>query len=199
MSPRPKVEEQRRQEIMDAAIKCFSRKGYDATSMDDITAELPFSKALIYYYFKSKKEILSAILKHTVAMIYRGWEEITAKEEDPYKQFQRMADTAIEYVLNYQTLWRIELEFWGHLGREPEVLSTFREMFFTLRTKVAQIIQKGIARGQFRALDADSLAAALVAVFDGLILQIVADPSAMDWKEVSRTLIDSLLNGIRAT
>ncbi len=57
----------RRQEIIDAAVKIFAKKGYKATTLDEIAVESEFGKGTIYNYFSSKeelyKEIITSILK----------------------------------------------------------------------------------------------------------------------------------------
>jgi len=45
--------------IMNAASHLFSKKGFDATSVDEISAEANVNKALIYYYFESKRKLLN--------------------------------------------------------------------------------------------------------------------------------------------
>ncbi len=197
MCPRPSVEKKRREEILQASARCFCRKGYDACSMDEISAELPFSKGLIYYYFKSKREILLALLAEMVEQIYTGWDEVLSTEEDPLLRLNKIARSAMSLILRNQDLWRVEMEFWGQLARESDVLSAFREMFETLRRRLARVIEDGMERGQLRPVDAHALAAALVGAYDGLILQIVADRDAVDWQKASETLVESLLHGIQ--
>jgi len=52
----------RRQQIIEAAMKCFSRKGYRATSIQEIVDELGMAKGSIYFYFKSKEDLLMAVI-----------------------------------------------------------------------------------------------------------------------------------------
>ena len=51
MPPRPDVSEERRGQIIEAALACFTRKGYANTTIDDIVAESGLSKGAIYWYF----------------------------------------------------------------------------------------------------------------------------------------------------
>ncbi|MDD4850092.1 MAG: TetR/AcrR family transcriptional regulator [Gemmiger sp.] len=55
--------ETRRQEIVDAAIRLFIEKGYEQTTMQDITKSIQVSSGLCYRYFKSKEEIYQAALE----------------------------------------------------------------------------------------------------------------------------------------
>ena len=51
-----------RERIINASIQLFSQKGYDATRVNDIASAANVNKALIYYYFKSKEEILDFMI-----------------------------------------------------------------------------------------------------------------------------------------
>ena len=63
-------EQMRRQQILDAALACFSRRGYHATSMEDIVRESGLSVGALYSYFPSKEELFAALdeLRFTRAM-----------------------------------------------------------------------------------------------------------------------------------
>ena len=61
--------EERRNEILDVAGRLFIKKGYDSVTMSDIAAEIKVAKGTIYYYFKSKEELLDAtILRYVVRL-----------------------------------------------------------------------------------------------------------------------------------
>jgi len=51
-----------KERILHAAIQLFSKKGFDATSVTEIAQSADVTKALIYYYFKSKEEILDSLV-----------------------------------------------------------------------------------------------------------------------------------------
>lgn len=67
-----KKPEERRKEIVETACRLFLTKGYDNTTMRNVMVELNIAKGTIYHYFKSKEEILDAVIEHTVdAEIHR--------------------------------------------------------------------------------------------------------------------------------
>jgi len=47
----------RKEEILNAALKCFNKKGYYKTAVEDIAKKIGITKAAIYYYFNTKKEL----------------------------------------------------------------------------------------------------------------------------------------------
>ncbi len=63
MSPRPDVSEERRTQILEAAMAVFARQGFDKARMDDIAQQARLSKGALYLYYKSKDAIISAILQ----------------------------------------------------------------------------------------------------------------------------------------
>ncbi|WP_280268455.1 TetR/AcrR family transcriptional regulator [Nocardia wallacei] len=61
--------ERRRQQILDAAQQCFARKGFHATSMQDVFAESGLSAGAVYRYFKSKDELIAALAADSTALL----------------------------------------------------------------------------------------------------------------------------------
>ena len=70
MPPRPDVSAERRAQIIEAALACFTRKGYTNTAMDDIVAESGLSKGAIHHYFKTKEDILLAAFRELDLKLY---------------------------------------------------------------------------------------------------------------------------------
>ena len=62
MSPRPNVSDQRKAQILNAAESIFTKKGFYEARMDDIAEETGLSKGAVYLYFKSKNDLIIAIL-----------------------------------------------------------------------------------------------------------------------------------------
>lgn len=55
---------EKKKQIMEAAMRCFSRKGYEATSIQEIAQELGMAKGSLYFYFKSKEELLLSVIAY---------------------------------------------------------------------------------------------------------------------------------------
>ena len=66
---RAKKPEERKKEIILTAKKMFSEKGYKATQVKDIVAEIGVAQGLFYYYFKSKEEVMEAVAENYAASI----------------------------------------------------------------------------------------------------------------------------------
>lgn len=196
MSPRPTVETERRQQILEAAWRCFAQHGYESTTMDQIAEMLPFSKALVYYYFDSKRDVFLALLSQWAERAVARWNDTLAVDEPPDAKLRKCIDFAAGLLAEEPDLPRVEMEFWGQLHRQPAVTATFREIFAAFRAELAGIIREGIDQGLFRPVDADALAAFIVGAYDGLALQDVADPDALDWPALARSIYDTVMHGL---
>jgi len=78
-----------KQRIVDAANQLFYRKGFSRTSFSDVVAEADVPRGNIYYYFKSKEEILKAVIQHrldTTAGMLAEWEKTIT---EPQKRIER--------------------------------------------------------------------------------------------------------------
>jgi AcrR family transcriptional regulator len=64
MSPRPDVSEERKNQILEAAIAVFARLGFDQSRMEDIAGQAGLSKGALYLYYKSKDAIVAALLTY---------------------------------------------------------------------------------------------------------------------------------------
>ena len=100
----------RREQILTAAQKCFARKGFHSTSMNDVFAEAGLSAGAVYSYFKSKDEIIAAMADRAVSLVRPFFDAVLA--EDP-------APTLVEVVRRFAELLRDLSE--GPMSVAPQV------------------------------------------------------------------------------
>ena len=196
MCPRPSVETERRQQILDAALTCFSRTGYHQTSMDDLAAELPFSKGLLYYYFPTKRDLFVSLLDNWAKQSLQAWEAMLSPTEDVVTQICKSIQYGVQLVALSSDLARIEFEFYSEVGRDADVSEAFRALFAQFRARIKSILDSGVRSGDLRPLDTEAVAAVLFGAYEGLALQAVVEPDAFDWALVSDSLCQLVLHGL---
>lgn len=81
-----KEAEERRNEILDAAEKLFGEKGFDGTSTNDILDEVGIARGTLYYHFKSKEDILDAMIERMTGRLIQKAAEIASQKELPVMQ-----------------------------------------------------------------------------------------------------------------
>ena len=80
----------RQAQIIEAAMRCFQRKGYENTTINDITAEYGLSKGSIYWYYSSKKDILIAVFEHMISELFEGYRLQVLSDISPKQKLVNM-------------------------------------------------------------------------------------------------------------
>ncbi|MGA8502807.1 MAG: TetR/AcrR family transcriptional regulator [Candidatus Sulfotelmatobacter sp.] len=89
-----------RQEILRTAARLFQKRGYDATSMNDIAAALKLSKGGLYHHFQSKDEILYEIMNHAMEITEERVLNPVRGIADPEERLRALIRLHIEVVLS---------------------------------------------------------------------------------------------------
>lgn len=84
--------------ILESAIKLFAEKGFDATSVDEIARNAEINKAMIYYYFSSKEELLSSIIRKSINEFTSIIEEINLSN---FKNLEEIIHFFVKEGINY--------------------------------------------------------------------------------------------------
>jgi AcrR family transcriptional regulator len=201
MSPRPDVSEERKNQILEAALAVFARLGFHASRMDDIAAEAGLSKGALYLYYKSKDAIIAALLKYFFTQEFKHLQKfVEADRQEPIAeqllQLTRQFGSAMQWMTR---LMPISFEFYALAGRDREVRQFLQEYFKTYRSGLALLIQRGVERGEFHTVDAETTAITLTAVYEGLALLFFVDSQAFQWPEQAETAVRLLIAGLQSS
>ena len=198
MSPRPDVSEARKDQILDAASEVFADKGVHASRMDDIVEKTGLSKGALYWYFKSKDDILIGIFER---MFQRGYEELgNLKDVDSLasERLLYITEWVIEYFNRMLRLMPLAYEFMAWAFRRKFVQDAFKLYVNKYMDILVPLIQQGIDAGEFRQVDPLDVAISTGAIFEGTILIWVYDHQLVKPDEHIRKGIQLLLRGIQA-
>jgi AcrR family transcriptional regulator len=199
MSPRPNVSAKRKYQIMNAAEEVFSQKGFDEARMDDIADRTGLSKGTLYLYFKSKDELIIAILDRLFQHEFRQMEEeVSCPDMTATEAVWKFAELAIKDVAGMLRLMPIAYEFMALAFRNKIVQKSLTQYMKRYMDILVPIIQRGIDSGEFIKVDAGEVAIAAGAIFEGTILLWVYDKSMVQPERHIRSSIKLLLDGIRA-
>ena len=197
MSPRPDVSEQRKDQILDAATNVFSRRGFHDARVDDIAEEAGLSKGTLYWYFKSKDDIIIGLLDRLFEFGASGVRELQSKEMPATEMLRQAIDLLIKDLDRWLKLIPLAYEFLGLLFRRKIVQTAFKRYFRHYMDLITPIIQQGIDEGAFQVDSAKEVAIAIGAIFEGTILLWVYDSDMVNIKEDIHRSIELLINGIQ--
>jgi AcrR family transcriptional regulator len=195
---RPDVSEERRPQIVEAAIRVFARKGFRKATMPDIAAEAGLSVGGVYWYYKGKDEIVSAILERAFDEDFGALAELLSADAPA-------AGRLLTFVAAYadsfdQWLWMnpIGAEFYGEAAHDENVRAVILRYLGRFRQALAALIGQGIQAGEFRPVDPAVAATALLGMEEGLSLLLAVDPQGTRWRESFMLGCQLIIAGLRA-
>ena len=196
MSPRPDVSEERKDQILNAAEGVFTQKGFSKARMDDIAEETGLSKGTLYLYFKSKEDLVIAILDRIFLGAFKQLETRRSIEASATEAISQFTEEAIRDYKKMLHMMPIAYEFLALAFRNKTVQKALTQYFKYYMEVLVPIIQHGIESGEFRQVDAQEVAIAAAAIFEGTVLLWVYDNSLVDVERHIRSSIQLLLEGV---
>ena len=94
------LRDSRREQILLAALRIFTRKGFAAAKMSDIAGEAGVSYGLAYHYFKSKEDVFVELVDHAVNSIGSVIQEVRKTDENPLEQIREIAGRVFSSIDN---------------------------------------------------------------------------------------------------
>ncbi|QQP92700.1 TetR/AcrR family transcriptional regulator (plasmid) [Skermanella sp. TT6] len=172
----PDLNAERRQAILDAAVSCFVRQGFHATSMKDICAEAGMSPGTLYHYVRSKADIIAGIIDNQ-AGFSRALIEPLAEAADFRAALFDALDRFAAGIADRDLV--LNAEIGAELLRQPSLRERAAEADRASRRTLSAAIAAALGQGALRHdLDPDDTAAMLLALIDGALWQATLNGSA---------------------
>jgi TetR/AcrR family transcriptional regulator len=141
-------------ELLAAALDLFVEKGFAATRVEEVAARAGVSKGTLFLYFPSKEELFKAVVRENISGRFAEW-------NDEFDRFEGSTQDMLRYCL---------FTWWERLGTTkasgipklmmseaqnfPELASFYQhEVMQPANTLIQRILQRGVARGEFRPMD----------------------------------------------
>jgi AcrR family transcriptional regulator len=198
MSPREDVSEERKEQILDAATEVFAQKGFDQARMDDIVEETGLSKGALYWYFKSKDDIIFAIMDRLFQLEFKELEVLKESDASATDTLIAFADIAIKDINRMLHFMPVTYEFLALAFRNKLVQKAIKQYMNSYVSILDPLIQRGIDEGEFKKVKPREVSAAVGAIIEGTVLLWVYDRSLIDPGKNIRASIRLLLDGIKA-
>lgn len=200
--PRQRRKEARPQELLDAALDLFVERGFAATRTEDVAQRAGVSKGTLYLYYPSKEELLKAVIRHHVvnqiaegAQICRDFQGSSAELLALMLRmwWERIGETQASGIVKLMTC---------EVRNFPEIAQFYvDEVVLPSNRILAEVIRRGIDRGEFRAVGVAEAVHALIGPLVFLAMNkhsLGACSSAflMQPRVVLDALVDMVLHGL---
>jgi AcrR family transcriptional regulator len=155
-------EERKREEILDAALRVFSSRGYRSATMDDIAAEARVSKGTCYQYFPSKEDIFIATMERSLRSLLSETGRVAGEARDA---LTRLGLEGLSFISRYRDVqFMFTSVVTEALAGNQRLRKKAAEAYRRVAEFLAQDIQRGIEEGVFRPLDPLDVAYALIGI-----------------------------------
>jgi AcrR family transcriptional regulator len=198
MSPRPDLSEERKNQILDAASEVFVEKGVYETRMDDIVKESGLSKGTLYWYFKSKDEIVLSIFERMFSREFQEIKNLVDFGESATERMLKFAEIFSEDIRQMLRLIPLAYEFMAWAFRRKVIQDAFKSYVNEFMVILIPLLQEGIDSGEFRDINPKDASITVGAIIEGTILIWVYDQSLVDPEKHIREGILLLLEGLKA-
>lgn len=199
IGPMPRVSQEhldgRRQQILDAAARCFGRDGFHATSMQDVLAEANLSAGAVYRYFRGKDEIIAAIATTAMETVSGAFAEVASADPlPPLPELLAEVFTAIETMDAEHGNGRIVILVWGEALRSPDLATQITTRIKAVVKELTKVVERYQADGQIApAVPAEHVARTLLGLLPGFLVQraLLGDVTAETFRDGLHALVQN--------
>jgi AcrR family transcriptional regulator len=173
--------------ILNGALQVFKAKGIEGSTMDEIALEAGFGKATLYYYFKSKEEVFSAIMTNGWKSLWDNLEPVMSKDnKSPRDTFINILFCISDNVRSRPGLYEFLFNAPKKVNFDSQKWRTYQERMYSV---ISTLLEEGIKLGEFPKSKPEALFKALGGLFMGLVLMGKDKP-------VSKEDIEQLLSDL---
>ncbi len=176
----------RREQIVRATIRCLARDGYAGLTMKRVAAEAAVSQGILHYYFRDKAAMLAAAALRVTADLDRRVAAEARRARDARARLRAVIRACLVTAVDNRDFWTVFIEFWGEAFHDRRLATVNRQAYARARRLIGAGLARGIAAGEFRRVDVEEAAAVVLALLDGISLQLTFDRGLMTRPRAAR-------------
>ena len=140
-----------KRKIFETSMELFAKKGYEATSIEEITSVVGVAKGTLYYHFSTKEEIFYFLVEEGMKLLKNSIDIKTSNLEKSIDKLKAIILIQIKVIKKYENFISILLsQIWGQEPRNKKC----REYVFEYISMIDDIIKEGIKKQEL--IDGDS-------------------------------------------
>jgi TetR/AcrR family transcriptional regulator, fatty acid metabolism regulator protein len=197
MPTKEELRSRRETQITRAAYEIIAKNGYENITVQDIADRAGFSKGIVYYYFKSKDDVMVSLFNSIIAVIDNRFGEVRRETPDPRRQLENVIRISLDIVNEHMEFYRVITVFWTQIHHKQFMNEINAKLFSHWRREIEKILELGMARGVFKpTLVVHLVASSIIARVLGASLEYIFDPNAFDLKTMREMVIKDVLAGV---
>jgi AcrR family transcriptional regulator len=205
VSARVVDKKEKKDQIIEAAIREFARKGFSKTTINDIAKAAGIGKGTVYEYFSNKEEIVHETFRFFMHSMEPDFQAVLISGVPAKDKLRQILD-GFSHSINseyHKELMELMFEFWSEAikdkGSKGLMFEEMIKFYHVYREIFADIIIEGMGDGSFRKdINPRSAAAMIVGTLDGLMVQWILERETLDFQDILKTVTITVLDGIAA-
>ena len=186
----------RKEQILDAALKVLVQNGYEQSRMDDVVKLSKLSKGAIYWYYKSKKEMYLDLVNFWVLRYSVNLNHIVEEEALPSLQLKDLFQYFIDQYESDPQPFIALTDFWSMAQKDEDFRKKLQKVYTHFLELLEGIIDRGVKSGEFKKLDVRMTALSIMVNIESINWFTLFEIHGVSVKEYMETIIDFILSGI---
>ena len=183
-----------KRKIFETSMKLFAEKGYEATSIEEITATVGVAKGTLYYHFASKEEIFNFLIEEGIKLLQNSVDIKIAKHDNYIDKIKAIVLIQIKIVAKYEDIITIILsQFWGKEDRNKKC----QNLVYEYIGKIEKIVQEGIEKGEIKNGDPRAIASEIYGLICSTLVYKKREGEQMDVMKLYHEYENTVVNGLR--
>ncbi len=179
--------------IFEIATQLFAQKGYEATSIEEITSVVGVAKGTLYYHFISKEELFNELVDDGVEFLKKSIDIKIRNMDNPIDKLRRVITTQIRVAKKYDKFMIIIFaQLWGREDRNYFV----REKVYSYIDKIEEIVIEGIEKGLIKNKNSKVVTDMIFSQFAPILMYKLENNQEVDADKLTNQYLDVILNGI---
>ncbi len=204
MATRKRIpKEQRKAEILDAAVKVFAGKGYRSASITDINEKAGIARGTFYLYFESKRDVFLELVE---SYFSRYAAILEANQERLEQAFETGTDPLVAWRQNLLDVFEFHSEnpeltavvYRQAIGRDEDFTARVEELSEVAREKLAEGFQLMADRGLLRDVDLDLATSIAIGAVVYITMEQILNQKRRDLKRLADELVDNQIRALAA-
>ena len=184
-----------KRKIFETSMKLFAEKGYDATSIEDITATVGVAKGTLYYHFSSKEEIFNFLIEEGVKLLQNSIDIKTSKSSNYIDKIKAIVLIQIKIVLKYENLITILfIQFYEKEARNQKCQKHTYEYI----DKIEGIVKQGIEKKQIKYGNPKVIASEIYGLICSSLVYKLRNREDFDIMKLYKEFEATIIEGLRA-
>ena len=191
------VKDKSKNQILEAALHVFVKKGYAETRMDDIVESSGLSKGAIYHHYSSKKDLFLSLIDYWEVNSFPNFLDNDYSKLSASDKLRNVITETVNTYKNKKFVFLAELEFWSLANHDKDVRKKTKSLYNKLLFFFKNIVHDGIKSKEFKDINVEVAALSIMTSIQGVIWFSIFEETSVSAEEYLNDVIEFIIHGFK--